>query len=166
VLRTVPTSRGSAHPSVEARSGGRTSAAGVGYAAAAYLTWGLFPLYFRALKGVPALEILAHRVLWSAVFMTLLITARRRWLEVAGQLRSPATLRALAVSAALISTNWLVYIWAVNSGRVLEASLGYYVNPLVTVVLGVLFLRDPLTRRQRFAVALAGLGVIVLVLRG
>jgi chloramphenicol-sensitive protein RarD len=135
------------------------------YAASAYLTWGLFPFYFRALGGVPALEILAHRILWSAAFMTLLITARRRWVEVARQLRSPGTLRALAMSAALISTNWLVYIWAVNSGRVLEASLGYYVNPLVTVVLGVLFLRDPLTRRQKVAVALAGLGVVVLVIR-
>ncbi len=142
------------------------SAAGVAYAAAAYLTWGLFPFYFHALAGIPAPEILAHRILWSAAFMTLLITGRRRWRDVARQLRSPGALPTLALSAAFISTNWVTYIWAVNSGRVLEASLGYYVNPLVTVVLGVLFLRDPLTRRQKIAVAIAALGVAVLVVRG
>jgi chloramphenicol-sensitive protein RarD len=142
------------------------STAGVAYASAAYLTWGLFPFYFHALAGVPAPEILAHRILWSAAFMTFLITGRRRWIQVTAQLRQPGTVRALALSAAFISTNWVVYIWAVNSGRVLEASLGYYINPLVTVVLGVLFLRDPLTRRQKIAVALAGLGVAVLVVRG
>jgi chloramphenicol-sensitive protein RarD len=139
---------------------------GVAYAAAAYLTWGLFPFYFRALGGVPAPEILAHRILWSGIFMILLITGRRRWIDVIRQLRCPGTVPALAMSAAFISTNWVVYIWAVNSNRVLEASLGYYINPLVTVVLGVLFLRDPLSRRQKFAVALAGLGVAVLVVRG
>jgi chloramphenicol-sensitive protein RarD len=141
------------------------STTGVAYAAAAYMTWGLFPFYFHALAGVPALEILAHRILWSVVFMTLLITGRRRWPAVIRQLHGPGTVPALAMSAAFISTNWVVYIWAVNSGRVLEASLGYYINPLVTVVLGVLFLRDPLTRRQKIAVALAGMGVVVLVVR-
>lgn len=138
---------------------------GVAYAAAAYLTWGVFPFYFHALGGIPAPEILAHRILWSAAFMTLLVTARRRWLGVARQLRAPGTLPALALSATFISTNWVVYIWAVNSGHVLEASLGYYINPLVTVVLGVLFLRDPLTRRQKIAIALAAVGVAALVLR-
>jgi chloramphenicol-sensitive protein RarD len=144
---------------------GNRSRSGVAYAAAAYLTWGVFPFYFHALGGIPAPEILAHRILWSAAFMTLLISGRRRWADVLRQLRSPGTLGALAMSAAFISTNWMVYIWAVNSGRVLEASLGYYINPLVTVVLGVVFLRDPLTRRQKIAVALAGLGVMALVLR-
>lgn len=138
---------------------------GVAYAAAAYLTWGVFPFYFHALAGVPAPEILAHRILWSAAFMALLVTGRRRWLEVARQVRARGTVAALALSATFISSNWLVYIWAVNSGRVLEASLGYYVNPLVTVVLGVLFLRDPLSRRQKIAIALAAVGVAVLVVR-
>jgi chloramphenicol-sensitive protein RarD len=137
----------------------------VAYASAAYLTWGLFPLYFHALAGVPALEILAHRIAWSAIFLTALVTVLRRWGEVLPGLRSPRTLGSLAASAAFISTNWLVYIWAVNSGRVLEASLGYFINPLVTVVLGVLFLRDPLTRLQLVAVALAGAGVAALVAR-
>jgi chloramphenicol-sensitive protein RarD len=143
----------------------RAAGVGVGYAAAAYLTWGLFPLYFRALHGVPAPEVLAHRVVWSAGFMALLVTALRRWPDVLRQARSPGTLAALASSAVLISTNWLVYIWAVNSGRVVEASLGYFVNPLVTVLLGVAFLRDRLSARQRVAVGLAAVGVLVLVIR-
>ncbi len=150
---------------MQASRQGSHTLGGVAYAAAAYLWWGVFPFYFHALAGVPAPEILAHRILWSAAFMTLLVTGRRRWLEVARQVRAPGTVAALALSATFISTNWLVYIWAVNSGRVLEASLGYYVNPLVTVVLGVLFLRDPLTRRQKIAIALAAVGVAVLVVR-
>jgi chloramphenicol-sensitive protein RarD len=144
--------------------GGRP-VAGVAYAAAAYLTWGLFPVYFHALAGVPAPEILAHRIVWSAAFLAVLITLVRRWQEVARQLRSPGTLPALALSAAFISTNWLVYIWAVNAGHVLDASLGYFINPLVTVLLGVLFLREPLTRRQLIAVTLAAAGVLALVIR-
>jgi len=137
--------------------------AGVAYAAAAYLTWGLFPLYFRALAGVPAPEVLAHRIVWSLLFLAVLVTALRRWRGVLAQLRSPGTLSTLAVTAVLISSNWLIYIWAVNSGRVLEASLGYFVNPLVTVLLGVVFLREPLTPRQLAAVALAAAGVLALV---
>jgi chloramphenicol-sensitive protein RarD len=143
----------------------RHTAAGVAYASAAYLTWGVFPLYFRALQGVPAPEVLAHRIAWSAAFLVVLVTALRRWPEVLRQARAPGTLAALASSAVLISTNWLVYIWAVNAGRVVEASLGYFVNPLVTVLLGVVFLRERLTTRQKAAVALAAAGVLVLVVR-
>lgn len=143
----------------------RSRSGGIAYAAAAYLTWGLFPLYFRALRGVPAPEVLAHRIVWSAALLVVVVTLRRRWRDVLRQARSPGTLRALATSAVLISTNWVVYIWAVNSGRVVEASLGYFVNPLVTVLLGVAFLRERLTVRQRIAVALAGAGVLVLVVR-
>lgn len=141
------------------------STSGVAYAAAAYLTWGVFPFYFHALAGIPAPEILGHRILWSAAFMAALVTVRRRWAGVVRQVRSPGTLGALALSAIFISTNWMIYIWAVNAGRVLEASLGYYVNPLVTVVLGVLFLRERLTRRQKIAIAMAAAGVAVLVVR-
>jgi chloramphenicol-sensitive protein RarD len=143
----------------------RTRAAGVAYAAVAYLTWGLFPLYFRALKGVPAPEVLAHRITWSAGFLLVVVTALRRWGGVAALVRAPRTLGALALSATLISTNWLVYIWAVNAGHVVEASLGYFVNPIVTVLLGVAFLRDRLSARQWVAVALAAAGVLSLVLR-
>lgn len=138
---------------------------GVAYAAGAYVTWGLFPLYFRALDGIPPLEILAHRIAWSAVFMVLLVAAWRRWPEVLRQLRAPRNLARLSLSAVLISANWLIYIWAVNAEHVVEASLGYFVNPLVSVLLGVTFLREPLSRRQVVAVALAAAGVLALVIR-
>ena len=137
---------------------------GVAYASAAYVVWGLFPLYFRSLAGVPAPEILAHRICWSAAFLVVLVSARRRWPEVLRQL-TPAVVGRLAVSAALISVNWLIYIWAVNAHHVLDASLGYFVNPLVSVLLGVAFLREPLSRRQLAAVALAAAGVLSLVVR-
>jgi len=143
----------------------RQQSIGVAAAAAAYLVWGLFPLYFHALQGVPAGEVLAHRVAWSALFMAALVTALRRWPTVLLQLRRPGVMRTLTASALLISTNWLVYIWAVQSGRVLEASLGYFITPLVSVLLGVVFLREPLSRRQVAAVALAAAGVLWMVLR-
>jgi chloramphenicol-sensitive protein RarD len=143
----------------------RHRATGLASATAAYLTWGLFPLYFHALAEVPAPEVLAHRIGWSAVFMAALVLALGRWGEAARQLRVPGTLPTLAASALLISTNWLVYIWAVTSDHVLEASLGYFVNPLVSVLLGVLVLREPLNGRQKVSVALAAAGVLSLVVR-
>jgi chloramphenicol-sensitive protein RarD len=143
----------------------RHQATGVAAAAGSYLIWGLFPLYFRALAGVPAPEVLAHRILWSSVFMVLVVSAARRWGDVLRQLRVPGTLPTLAASALLISTNWLVYIWAVHQGHVVEASLGYFVNPLVSVLLGVVFLHEPLSRRQAAAVALAAAGVLVLLVQ-
>jgi chloramphenicol-sensitive protein RarD len=138
---------------------------GFTYALGAYLLWGAFPIYFKALKPVPALEILSHRILWSAVFLAGLVTLARRWPEYWFAFRSRRRLATYALSTALVTTNWLLYIWAVNAGRVLEASLGYFVNPLVNVLLGVVFLRETLRPRQAAAVALATLGVLVLVAR-
>jgi chloramphenicol-sensitive protein RarD len=143
----------------------RETAVGVAYAAGAYLAWGLFPIYFRQLAGVPAFVILAHRVLWSGAFLVALVTATARWGDVLPALRGRRTLAVLTASALFISSNWGVYIWAVNAGHVLEASLGYFVNPLVSVLLGVVFLREPLTRRQGIAIALAAAGVLALVVR-
>ncbi len=132
------------------------AATGSLYALLAYGSWGLLPLYWKALGGVEAPTILAHRVLWSLGFLALLLMMRR----------TPATLpldrralRLLLVSGLLIGGNWLIYIWAVNAGRVLETSLGYFINPLVNVLLGRLFLGERLRPRQRLAVALAALGV-------
>jgi chloramphenicol-sensitive protein RarD len=136
----------------------------VAYAAGAYVFWGIFPIYFRMLRGVPAPEVLTHRILWSLCFMVLFVTLRRSWPEVRRQL-TPGVVARLALSAALISTNWLIYIWAVNADHVLDASLGYYINPLVSVLLGVVFLHERLSRRQVIAIALAGVGVISLVIR-
>jgi chloramphenicol-sensitive protein RarD len=138
---------------------------GLAWALAAYVAWGLFPVYFRLLAGVPALEILAHRVVWSAAFLVLLLTALRRWGAALSLLRAPRSLRLLATSALLLAVNWLVFIWAVNAGHVLESSLGYFINPLVNVLLGVIFLRERLTRPQLLAVALAASGVLALVVR-
>ena len=146
------------------RDGRRSAAVGVAYAVGAFTVWGAFPLYFRALAGVPAPEVLAHRIAWSAAFMVVLLTATRRWREVRRQL-TPGTVGRLAVSATLISSNWLVYIWAVNAEHVLDASLGYFVNPLLSVLLGVVFLGETMTRRQVIAIALAAVGVLSLVVR-
>lgn len=138
---------------------------GVRSALGAYLVWGAFPLYFKALKGVPPLEILAHRILWSAVFLSGLATVSGRWPEYLETLRSRRRLAAYGLSTALITGNWLLYIWAVDAGHVLEASLGYFVNPLVNTLLGVLFLRERLRRTQAAALALAALGTSVFVVR-
>lgn len=136
---------------------------GLRYGLAAYLAWGLLPLYFRALHAVPPLEILAHRIVWSVLLLAGLTTLLGRWPEVARPLATWPGRLTLAATTVLISVNWGVYIWAVHAGRVLEASLGYFVNPLVNVLLGVLFLGEALSRRQQVAVGLAGVGVAVLV---
>jgi chloramphenicol-sensitive protein RarD len=141
---------------VETRSRGWASAL------AAYTLWGLFPIYFKALARVPSLEVLAHRVLWSVALLVPVVAVLRRGATVRQALR---TWRGLAAptSATLVAVNWLVYIWAVQVGRVVEASLGYFVNPLVSVLLGVAFLGERLRRAQALAVALAGAGVVWLV---
>jgi chloramphenicol-sensitive protein RarD len=139
-------------------------ARGLGFALAAYLAWGLLPLNFKALVPTPALEVLAHRVVWSVLLLAALLAARAGAAAFRAAFR-PDRLPLLAATTALIATNWLVYIWAVQAGRVLEASLGYFVNPLVNVLLGVAFLGERLSGRQRVAVLLAAAGVAVLVLR-
>jgi chloramphenicol-sensitive protein RarD len=136
---------------------------GLLYGLAAYLAWGLLPLYFRALHGVPPLEILAHRIVWSVLLLAGLTTWLGRWPEVVRPLATWRGRGLLSATTALITVNWGVYIWAVHAGRVLEASLGYFINPLVNVLLGVLFLGEALSRRQQVAVGLAAIGVAVLV---
>jgi len=126
--------------------------------------WGLFPLYWKMLTGVPALEVVAHRTAWGLVAAAGLVTLRARWRDARAVIGRPRTLVALGASAALIGVNWLMYIWAVVHDHVTEASLGYYVNPLVNVVLGVVVLRESLTRAQKLAVGLAAAGVLVLTL--
>lgn len=132
--------------------------AGVG----AYTLWGLFPLYLKLLSDVSALEILAHRIFWSVPFGALLIALRSQWREVANALRSPRVLLLLAISAIAISGNWLIYVWAVISDRILEASLGYYINPLMYVAVGVFVLGEKMRPAQIVAIAMAALGVLIL----
>jgi chloramphenicol-sensitive protein RarD len=138
---------------------------GVLYALAAFGIWGFAPIYFRAVGAVPALEVLAHRVVWAMLLLAGLLWLQRRGRELVAQLRRPGRLAFYSITAALVSTNWLVFIWSIQHDRLLEASLGYYINPLVNVVLGVLFLRERLNAWQIAAVALAAVGVLNLMLR-
>lgn len=126
----------------------------------AYIIWGLFPIYFKALQAIPALEIIVHRALWSALFGALLLAVWKHpgwWRELRAH---PRRLLVLAGCGLLIASNWLIYVWAVNNDRMLEASLGYYINPLVNVLLGLLLLGERLRRLQWLAVGLAALGVL------
>jgi len=138
----------------------RETAAGVLYAGGAFLIWGLSPLYWKAMQRVPALEIVTHRVVWSFVFLMGLILIQHRWAEFKEILKTPRTLLILALTTLLVSCNWLLYIWAVNAGFMLQASLGYYINPLVNVLLGMVFLRERLRRPQALAVLLACAAVV------
>jgi chloramphenicol-sensitive protein RarD len=135
------------------------SSAGLGSAALAYLAWGLLPLYWKALAHVTPGEILCHRIIWSALFVALLLSLQRKWPDVRAALTGRRRGLLLA-SGLLIGINWLIYIWAVNAGRVIEASLGYFMNPLINVLLGYLFLGERLRRAQTLAILLAGLGVV------
>ena len=137
--------------------------AGLLAALGAYLVWGLAPVYFKALREVPPVEILSHRVVWSLLLLAALVTGSRAWGQVVSALSSPRRAAVFGATTALISGNWLLYIWAVNSGHLLEASLGYFVNPLVNVLLGVAFLGESLNGRQKAAVAIAAAGVLWLV---
>ena len=122
---------------------------------AAFVTWGLVPVYWKLLRFIPATEILAHRFVWTCVFMILLLSWQRRWPEVLANLRSYRTALFCAGSGIAIAINWFVFIWAVNAGRVLETSLGYFMSPLVNVLLGAIFLRERLSRAQLVSVLLA-----------
>lgn len=135
---------------------------GVLYAAGAYVCWGLLPLYWKSLAGVPAGQILAHRIVWSLVFVGLLLTLRHKWGWLSGTLRKPRVLLTFALSGTLLGINWFVYIWAVNAGFIVETSLGYFINPLVNVLLGFLLLNERLRPAQWMALALALGGVLYL----
>jgi chloramphenicol-sensitive protein RarD len=128
----------------------------------AYALWGVLPLYFKALVHVGATEIVAHRILWSLIFLGALATWWKRWTGIRAALTSPRVALVLLLTAVLIGVNWLVYIYAVVTGHVLEGSLGYYLNPLVNVVLGVFLLKEKLSRLQKAAVFLAAAGVAIL----
>jgi chloramphenicol-sensitive protein RarD len=129
----------------------------------AFLVWGLSPIFFRMLQGVPAPEILAHRVVWSVILMAMIVLVLRRPGKVWDALAGWRRVGLYTVTTTLVSVNWLLFIWAVNNDHIVQASLGYYINPLVNVVLGVLFLGERLNKRQVMAVGLAAIGVFSLV---
>lgn len=137
---------------------------GILLAIAAYTMWGIAPIYFKAISQVPALEILSHRVIWSFILLAVLLHIGRRWRGTRDICRSKSKMLLLISTALLVGVNWLIYIWAVNSNHMLDASLGYYINPLLNVMLGLIFLGERLRKMQWFAVALATCGVAIQVI--
>ena len=138
------------------------SRTGLLYGLGAYLLWGFLPLYFKLLTQVSSSEIVGHRIVWSLVFLAVLATLWRRWPAIRTAATTSRVLMTLMLTALLIAVNWLIYIWAVINGHVLAGSLGYYLNPLVNVLLGVFILKERLSRAQIGAVVLAAAGVAVL----
>ena len=137
---------------------------GVVYAASAFLIWGVSPIYWKAMREVPALEIILHRVVWSFFLLVPLLIIMRRWQEFKEALKNGRTLLILLLTALIVGGNWLLYIWAVNNDYLLQASLGYYINPLVNVVLGMVFLKERLRPPQLVAVLVAAAGVLYLTI--
>ncbi len=133
--------------------------AGVCYAVLAYTAWGLLPMYWKCFGQIPAAEVLSHRILWSMLFLTGLLLFQQRNVELGQLWQSPNRLRVLLATALLLTFNWGLYIYGVNTNRVVETSLGYFINPLVSVMLGFLFLKERLNSGQKLAVLVAGLGV-------
>lgn len=137
---------------------------GILAAIGAYLLWGFFPIYWKALHGIPALEILSNRIVWSLLFVLLLLALRHHWHWLPGALRDRRIMLTFLISGTILAVNWGTYIWAVNVNRVVETSLGYFINPLVSVLLGVVFLHERLRRGQWTAVAAATIGVLYLTI--
>jgi len=135
---------------------------GVLYAIAAYGIWGILPIYWKAMKQIPAGDILAHRIFWSFLFLGAIISGMRKWSEFRQAFTSLRSILAVSLASILISTNWLIYIWAVNNNHIVEASLGYYINPLLTILLGMIVLREKADFWQVVAIVLAFVGVAFL----
>lgn len=135
---------------------------GIIYAAGAYIIWGLLPLYWKALSGVPAGQILAHRIVWSLVFVGIILALRHNWSWLRGAVRKPRLLLTFALSGSLLAVNWFTYIWGVNAGFIVETGLGYFINPLVNVLLGYLVLKERLRPAQWLALSVALAGVLYL----
>lgn len=134
---------------------------GILYAVGAYLMWGLFPLYWKQLETIPALQLIGHRIAWSFILLIIVIFIARQWKDFRAALNAK-TIRIYLIAAVLISVNWFTYVWAVNNGFVVETSLGYYINPLFSVLLGVIVFRERLRPIQWIPIALAAAGVFYL----
>lgn len=132
----------------------------------AYVIWGILPIYFKIIGAVDPLEVLTHRVIWAIPFGAIILTARRQWPEIRRALGHQRMMGWLSLSALLIALNWFAYIWAIQDGRIFETSLGYYINPLTNMLVGVVFFHERLRRLQSLAVVLATIGVLVLAISG
>jgi len=135
---------------------------GVGYASAAFLIWGLSPIYWKVLRNIPALEIIMHRVIWSFLFLIIILVFQRHLNELITALKNRRTYLILFPTTILLGFNWFIYIWAVNNEHILQASLGYFINPLINVLLGMVFLKERLRPLQAVSLVLAGIGVLYL----
>src|SRR5579859_5690082 len=142
------------------------SRAGLLYGLGAYTMWGVFPLYFHALSHVSPLVILCHRIFWSSLFLAIVVSLRSEWGAIWPVLRNRRHMLLLTAGAILIALNWLTFIYSITSGQVLQASLGYFINPLLSIALGMIFLQERLRSWQWVAVIIAGLAVANLALRG
>ncbi len=134
---------------------------GILYAVGAYVAWGFFPIYWKLLSKVPAPQLLGHRILWSFILLSAIILLARRWGDFRSRL-TPRILRIYLAAALLIGVNWLTYVWAINAGFIIETSLGYFINPLLSVLLGVIFFRERLRPLQWLPIGLATAGVLYL----
>ena len=134
---------------------------GILYALGAYLAWGFFPIYWKWLDNVPAIQLFGHRILWSFILLAVILFISRRWSDFRAKL-SPKIVRIYLAAALLLAVNWLTYVWAINAGFIIETSLGYFINPLLSVLLGVLFFRERLRPLQWIPILLAAAGVIYL----
>ena len=133
------------------------------FALAAYTMWGIAPMYFKLLGNVPALEIVMHRIVWSVLVLCVLLVVRKQFNQVVVAIRNPKIITTLAISGLLLAVNWLVFIWAVNNDKLLDASLGYFINPIFNILLARFFLQERLTRLQLLAVFVALAGVVFLI---
>jgi len=137
---------------------------GIWYAIGAYALWGILPVYWKLLHHVPAIQLISHRIVWSFCALLIVILATYRWKEFQSLVRNPRTLRIYLAAAVLIGINWLTYVWAVNSEHIIETSLGYFINPLLSVLIGVIFLREHLRTFQWIPLGLAAAGVLYLTI--
>lgn len=137
---------------------------GIWFAVGAYSAWGLLPLYWKFLHHLDAMQIISHRIIWSCLILALVLTVTRQWRSFRGAIVKPRVLPIYFIAAVLVGLNWLVYVWAVNANFVVETSLGYFINPLISVLLGVIFLRERLRLGQWIPIGLAALGVLYLTL--
>jgi chloramphenicol-sensitive protein RarD len=135
---------------------------GIAYALGAYIFWGLHPIYWKLLQNVPSVEIVSHRIFWSFVFFVIIVSLRKEWKGLTKKIKESDNKLIIFIPALLIGSNWALYIWAVNANFIIETSLGYFICPLITVFLGVVFLHESLRRIQWIAVLIAGTGVLIM----
>ena len=162
-IRTMHSSSDAPVPAPR-REGAGLDGTGMALVVGCYTLWGVFPLYFHLLADAGSVEIIGHRIVWTLATCLLLVAARRRWSQLGRALRTPRLLGTLAISGALVSVNWLIYVYGVNTARTADAALGYFINPLVTVALASLVLHERLRPAHRVSIALASAGVALLVM--